>query len=67
MNRLFGREVYIRLSEDGADFVSTTKYGRFFSRVKKFALDCRHEATPEDAPQAPVFTKRRLLGDEADD
>lgn len=67
MNRLFGQEVYVRLSEDGADFVSTTKYGRFFSRVKKFALDCRDEAAPEHVPPAPVFTKRRLPGDEADE
>ena len=29
MNRLFEKQVYVRLSEDGASFFYTDKYGRF--------------------------------------
>jgi hypothetical protein len=66
MNTLFEREVYIRLSEDGTNFVSTTRYGRFFARVKNFALS-RNEAPDSVQDKAPVSAKRRLLADEPDE
>jgi hypothetical protein len=55
MRTLFGREVYIRLSEDGTHFISTVKYGKFFTRTKQLALKC--EPAPEgleDHSLAPV-------------
>ncbi len=59
MNKFFGRELYIRLAGDEGAFVCTTKYGKFYSKAKKFLL---HELTPraayEDEP-SPVRKKRR--------
>jgi hypothetical protein len=33
MKSLFERNVYIRLAADGTHFISTTAYGRFFTRT----------------------------------
>lgn len=46
MSTLFGREVYIRLSEDGTHFISTIQYGRFYTKTAEIALH------PEPAPEA---------------
>ena len=42
MNRLFGRGVYIRLTDGDKNFACTTacttRFGKFFSRTAEFAL-----------------------------
>lgn len=47
MRTLFGRQVYIRLSDDGTHLVSTTRYGRFFRRTSEF--DVSYLVNREDA------------------
>ncbi len=54
MNGLFGRELYIRLAPDGKAFVCTTRYGKFYSKAKKFLLG---EAGPAEE-SAPARKKR---------
>lgn len=50
MRTLFERDVYIRLSEDGTRLISTTTYGRFFSRTAEFDLNGdMNDANKEDA------------------
>jgi hypothetical protein len=59
MNTLFGREVYIRLSEDGTHFVSTTRYGRFYTKTAEFALNC--QPAPETVDEkSPVPARKRF-------
>ena len=58
MNKFFGRELYIRLAGDEGAFVCTTKYGKFYSKAKKFLL---HELTPpaeHETGPAPVRKRR---------
>lgn len=38
INKLFGRGVYIRLTDGDKNFACTTKLGKFFSRTAEFAL-----------------------------
>lgn len=67
-SKLFSREVFIRL-EDGDAFVSTVKYGRFYSKTKEFGLDGEPElpgrneratALPEHlVPRAAAPMKKR--------
>lgn len=61
MNGLFAREVYIRLSEDGAHFVCTTEYGRFYTKKAEFALDGPSE--PEAADEKSLVPLRNRLFD----
>lgn len=42
----FAREFYIRLSDDAASFVCTTKYGRFFRKTTEIPLNCPRESEP---------------------
>jgi len=60
MNTFFGRELYIRLASDEGAFVCTTKYGKFYSKAKKFLL---HELSPRAAHEnepAPARKRRRI-------
>jgi len=54
MRTLFEREVYIRLSEDGSHLVSTTRYGRFFTRTAEFDVngEVKCDARVEDARES---------------
>jgi hypothetical protein len=61
MNGLFSREVYIRLSEDGAHFVCTTEYGRFYTKKAEFALSDAPE--PEPAHEKSLVPLRNRLFD----
>ena len=38
MNSLFEKQVYVRLSEDGASFFYTVKYGRFATATQEMRL-----------------------------
>jgi len=59
MNTFFGRELYIRLASDEGAFVCTTRYGKFYSKAKKFLLhELRPPAAHENEP-APVRKRRR--------
>jgi len=56
MNPLFGRELYIRLAQNQDGFVCTTRYGKFYSKAKKFLL---HEVAPAHENEAAPVRKRR--------
>jgi len=58
MNKLFAKDIYIRLAEDKSAFVCTTKWGRFFSKIIEFALRCQRTPEPVDE-KAPVPLKVR--------
>jgi len=48
MKNPFAREVYVRLTEGGTNFVCTTKYGRFYRKSREVALNCPPAAEPAD-------------------
>jgi len=58
MKNPFAREVYIRLAEGGKAYVSTVKYGRFYSRTTEVPL---HQPVADD-DKAHALVKKRLLG-----
>lgn len=39
-NKVLGRAVYIRLSEDGESFFSTVKYANVYAKTTEFLLRC---------------------------
>ena len=51
MNSLFEKQVYLRLSEDGASFFYTVKYGRFATATRETRLAEKAETAclPEPA------------------
>ncbi len=60
MKALFRREVSIRLSEDGTAFVSTVKYGGFFSRTT--AIPLKIQPLPDSVEdKALVPVRKRIL------
>lgn len=56
MHPFFGREFYIRLSDDYEGFVYTTRYGNVYRRVKKFLLS---EPTREAAKENESVPARK--------
>jgi len=44
MNRLFEKQVYLRLSEDGAGFFYTAKYGRISTGPREMRLAAKADA-----------------------
>ena len=59
MKRLFGREVYIRLTEDGKNFACTTRYGKFFTKTSEFVLDGQPALDPADHNNVVVQRKEK--------
>ena len=58
MNAIFGREIYIRLTDDRAGLVCTVKYGRFYTKVNEFALG--HQLLPREAEEESMaFLRKR--------
>jgi hypothetical protein len=57
MKTLFRREVYIRLAEDGTAFVSTVKYGGFFSRT--IAIPLNRQPLPDSAEDKALVPQRK--------
>jgi hypothetical protein len=57
MNTFFGRELYIRLAQDEGAFVCTTRYGKIYTKAKKFLL--QGPAADVDENSEPVRKKRR--------
>ncbi len=57
MKALFRREVTIRLSEDGTAFVSTVKYGRFFSKTT--AIPLNRQPLPESVEDKALVPVRK--------
>jgi len=49
MNRFFGREVYIRLTDTETALVCTVKYGKLWVKSTAFALQLTPEALEEKA------------------
>jgi hypothetical protein len=49
MKMLFGREISVRLAQDGSSVVCTVKYGKFFSRTHKVALNSEPAQEPAEA------------------
>jgi hypothetical protein len=71
MKTFFGRELYIRLAQGEDAFVCTTRYGKFYTKAKKFLL---RELKPveDDGMRTPVRKKSRtaplsLLQSEGED
>ena len=58
MKTFFGRESYIRLAQGEDAFVCTTRYGKFYTKAKKFLL---RELKPadDDEMQTPLRKKSR--------
>ena len=70
MNSLFEKQIYVRLSEDGASFFYTVKFGRFATVTREMRL-AEKAATPGLAegsqgaiaslvPVRARFARRRL-------
>jgi len=49
MNGFFGREVYIRLTDNETGLVCTVKYGKFWVKSTAFGLQLTPEALEEKA------------------
>jgi hypothetical protein len=59
MRAFFERDIYIRLSEDGTHFTSTTTLGRFFRRTAEFDVnDAAARETVDEKSLAPL--RKRL-------
>jgi hypothetical protein len=61
MGTLFGREVYIRLSENGTSFLSTIEYGRVYRKTTEFPL--QSEPMPEVVEQDSLALLRKKVSD----
>ena len=59
MNPFFGRELYIRLAQDEGAFVCTTRYGKIYTKAKKFLLQ-GPAADIDENESEPVRKKRRI-------
>jgi hypothetical protein len=61
MNRLFAREVYIRLTDEETALVHTVKYGKFYAKATELALD--GELTPGVLDEkALMLARKRFSG-----
>jgi hypothetical protein len=57
MKGLFRRDVYIRLADDGMNFVCTTQYGRFYTKTRQIPLHV--EPKPEPADEMSLLQARK--------
>lgn len=57
MNKLFTREVYIRLTDEETGFVCTVKHGKFYAKATEFAL--HSQPTPEALDETVLVLARK--------
>lgn len=50
LEALFGKTIFIRLSEDGDGFVSTVRYGPLYRRSDNWIVEVPHEAAQQWPP-----------------
>lgn len=67
MNKLFARDVYIRLAGDDSAFVCTVKRCRFFSRLFSTTAEFPLNTPPEPAAEKALIPIKRWLSQSEDD